>query len=112
MPFILTAGERHHASQALALMTGLPALHVLVARTYDSHAILNSVEASGATPIITRKAGMFRPRACDPAIYKQRNRIKCAIGRPMQLRRIATCYDPIPANYLTGFYLASLSFWP
>ena len=112
MRFILTAGQRHDASQALALMTGLPAVHVLADRAYDSHAILNAVEASGAKAIIPQKTSMLRPRAFDPTIYKQRNRIERTIGRLKQLRRIATRYDRIPANYLAGLYLASLSFWP
>ena len=104
MRFILTAGQQHDATQALALMNGLPAAHVLADRAYDAHAILDS--------IIPQKTGMPRPRAFDPALYKHRNRIERTIGRLKQLRRIATRYDRIPANYLAGLYLASLSFWP
>ena len=93
-------------------MNGLPAAHVLADRAYDAHAILDHIEASGAKPIIPQKAGMPRARAFDPAIYKHRNRIERTIGRLKQLRRIATRDDRIPANYLAGLHLASLSFWP
>ena len=55
---------------------------------------------------------MPRPRAFDPALYKHRNRIERIIGRLKQFRRVATRYDRIPANYLAGLCLASLSFWP
>lgn len=110
--FILTAGQRHDATQALALIDGLPAGHVIADRAYDAHAILDHIEASGARPIIPQKTGMPRPRAFDPALYKHRNRIERTIGKLKQLRRIATRYDRIPANYLAGLYLASLSFWP
>jgi transposase len=92
-------------------MDGLPAAHVLADRAYDAHAILDHIEASGARPIIPQKAGMPRLRAFDPVLYKQRNRIERTIGKLKQLRRIATRYDRIPANYLAGLYLASLSFW-
>jgi transposase len=54
---------------------------------------------------------MPRRRAFDPVLYKQRNRIERTIGKLKQLRRVATRYDRIPANYLAGLYLASLSFW-
>ena len=93
-------------------MDGLPARHVLADKACDAHAILNAVEASGARPIIPQKAGMPRSRVFDPAIYRHSNRIERTIGQLKQLRRIATRYDRIPANYLAGLYLASLSFWP
>ncbi len=112
MRFILTAGQRHDATQALALMDGLPAGHVLADKAYDAHAILDHIEATGAKPIIPQKTGMPRSRAFDPILYKHRNRIERTIGRLKQFRRIATRYDRIPANYLAGLYLASLSFWP
>lgn len=112
MRFILTAGQRSDATQALALINGLPTAHVIADKAYDSHAILNAVEASGARPIIPQKTGMRRQRAFDPVLYKHRNRIERTIGRLKQLRRIATRYDRLPANYLAGLYLASLSFWP
>lgn len=54
---------------------------------------------------------MARPRDFDPAIYKHRNRIERTIGKLKQLRRIATRYDRLPANYIAGLHLASLSFW-
>jgi transposase len=52
---------------------------------------------------------MNRPRDFDPTIYKRRN-VERTIGRLKQLRRIATRYDRLPANYLASLYLASLSF--
>ena len=111
MRFILTAGQRQDGPQALALIKGLPARHVIADRAYDWHAILDGIEATGAKPVIPQKTCMKRQRAFDPAIYKHRNRIERTIGRLKQLRRIATRYDRIPANYLAGLYLASLSFW-
>ena len=112
MRFILTAGQRSDATQALALIDGLPAAHVIADKAYDADAILNAVQASGAKPIIPQKTGMPRPRAFDRVLYKHRNRIERTIGKLKQLRRIATRYDRIPANYLAALYLASLSFWP
>lgn len=111
MRFILTGGQVHDATQALPLLDGLPAAYVIADRAYDSHAILDHVEATGAKPIIPKKTSMPRQRAFDPVIYKHRNRIERTIGKLKQLRRIATRYDRIPHNYLAGLYLASLSFW-
>ena len=111
MRFILTPGQRSDATQALALIAGLPATHVIADRAYDSHAILNAVEASGAKPIIPQRTCMPRARAFDPHLYKLRNRIERTIGKLKQYRRIATRYDRLPINYLAGLYLASLNLW-
>jgi transposase len=109
--FILTGGNASDAKLAVALLTGLDADHVIADKAYDSHAILDHIEASGSQPIIPRRTCMPRERAFDPAKYKLRNRIERTIGKLKQLRRIATRYDRIPHNYLASLYLAALAFW-
>ena len=109
--FLLTGGQANDAANALPLLVGLTARHVVADRAYDAHAILDAIEAAGATPIIPQRTCMKRPRAFDPDLYKHRNRIERTIGKLKQLRRIATRYDRLPANYLASLYLASLSFW-
>ena len=93
------------------MLTGLDAGHVLADKAYDTHAILDFVEATGAQPIIPQRTCMPRKRAVDPLKYKLRNRIERTIGKLKQLRRIATRYDRIPQNYLASLCLAALSFW-
>lgn len=109
--FILTGGNASDAGQALALLDGLDTRHVIADKAYDAHAILDHIEASGAKPIIPQRVCMPRERAFDAAVYKLRNRIERTIGWLKQLRRIATRYDRLPANYLASLYLASLRFW-
>jgi transposase len=109
--FILTGGNASDPKFAIPLMTGLHARHVLADKAYDSYAILNHIEENVAKPIIPRRVCMPRPRAFDPVIYKLRNRIERTIGHLKQLRRIATRYDRLPANYLAGLYIASINFW-
>lgn len=109
--FLLTGGQANDAANALPLIAGLRAAHVLADKAYDTHAILDHIEAIGARPIIPQRSCMTRPRNFDPAIYKHRNRVERTIGKLKQLRRIATRYDRLPANYLASLYLASISFW-
>jgi transposase len=109
--FILTGGQAHDASHALALLAGLTAAYVIADKAYDAYAILDHIEGNGAIPIIPQKTCMPRPRAFDPIIYKERNRIERTIGKLKQLRRIATRYDRLPENYLASLYLASFAFW-
>jgi transposase len=109
--FILTRGQASDARYALPLIEGLKAAHIIADKAYDSHAILDHVEAMGARPIIPQRKCMPRERDFDSEIYKRRNMIERTIGRLKQLRRIATRYDRRPENYLACLYLASLGFW-
>lgn len=111
MRFILTGGNVSDAKLAIPLLTGLDARHVLADKAYDSHAILDHVEASGARPIIPQRICMPRQRDFDPAIYRLRNRIERTIGKLKQLRRVATRYDRLPHNYLATLYLVAITFW-
>ena len=111
MRFILTGGNASDDRSAIPLLSGFHARHVIADRAYDSHAILDAVEASGARPIIPQRTCMPRKRAFDPTAYKLRNRIERTIGKLKQLRRIATRYDRIPQNYLATLYIAAIQFW-
>ena len=111
MRFILTGGHVSDAKLAIPLLTGLDARHVLADKAYDSHAVLDHVETSGARPVIPQRACMPRRRDFDPAIYRLRNRIERTIGKLKQLRRVATRYDRLPHNYLATLYLAAIAFW-
>jgi transposase len=109
--FLLTGGQANDANHALALIAGLTAACVIADKAYDTHAILDHVEAMGALPIIPKRSRMNRARDFDPEKYKRRNMIERTIGKLKQLRRIATRYDRLPQNYLASLYLASLAFW-
>ena len=109
--FLLTGGQANDAANAMPLIAGWRAAHIIADRAYDAHAIIDHAEAIGARPIIPQRSCMNRPRSFDPIIYKHRNRIERTMGKLKQLRRIATRYDRLPANYLANLYLASLSFW-
>jgi transposase len=109
--FLLTAGQANDSNHALALIDGLTAAHVIADKAYDTHTILDHIEAMGALPIIPKRSRMNRARDFDPEKYKRRNVIERSIGKLKQLRRIATRYDRRPENYLAGLYLASLPCW-
>lgn len=111
MRFILTGGQVSDATQALALMAGFHPSHVIADKGYDSHAILDAVEAIGATPIIPARACTKRPRAFNPLIYKRRNAIERAINKLKQFRRIATRYDRKPDNFRAFLCLAASHLW-
>jgi transposase len=67
--FLLTGGQASDAANALTLLAGLNARHVMADKTYDAHAILDHVEAIGARPIIPQRSCMPRQRSFDPEMY-------------------------------------------
>jgi len=109
--FILTPGQINDCTQALGLLDGFTPSHVIADKAYDTHSILDAVEAVGAKPIIPKRTTTNRPRAFDPAIYKRRNLVERTINKLKQLRRIATRYDRNPRLLLAFLCLVALSFW-
>lgn len=111
MRFILTPGQVNDSTQALALLNGENPRYFLADKGYDSHAILDAVEACGAQPIIPQRSCMKRVRDFDARIYKKRNLVERAINKLKHFRRIATRYDRKPANFMAFLCLATLSIW-
>ena len=110
--FILTPGQAHDVTQALALLKGVSARHVIADRAYGANAVLDAIEGAGARPIIPPTRRSIRPRLFDPAIYRKRNLIERAINKLKRFRRIATRYDRNPSCLLAMLYLAAIvTFW-
>jgi transposase len=62
--------------------------------------------------VIPSTASRARPIAYDATAYKERNRIERFWCRIKDWRRIATRYDKLARNYLSGAYIAAtLTSW-
>ena len=109
--FLLTGGEVHDVTQALALIEGIPAEQVIADKGYDSEAVVEMIEEQGGTAIIPSKCNRKNPRPHDRTTYQERNRIERLINRLKQCRRIATRYDKTSRNFLAFLYLAGTMLW-
>lgn len=109
--FIRTPGQVNDSTQALALLDGDRPRYVLADKGYDSHAILNSVEACGPQPIILQRSQMKRARPFDARIYKKRSLVERAINKLKHFRCIAAHYDRKPANFMVFLCPAPLPMW-
>jgi transposase len=90
----------------------MTARHVIADKAYGTNALLDTIESAGARPIIPPTRRSKRPRAFDPAIYKNRNLIERAINKLKRFRRVATRYDRNPRCTLAMIYLAAaITFW-
>jgi len=111
MRFILTGGQVHDATQAIPLLTGIKATHVLGDKGYDSNQIVRFIQQQEAIAVIPPRSNRTTPREYDRELYKQRNLIERAFNKLKQWRRIATRYDRRSFYFMAGLHLPSAITW-
>jgi len=109
--FILTGGQAGDAPQAIPLLTGVEATHVIADKGYDSNKILAFVRQRGAVAVIPPKSNRKNPQIYDREIYKQRNLIERAFNKLKHWRRIATRYDRRSLYFLAALHLTAAVTW-
>lgn len=81
-------------------------------RGYDSNAIRAAVHDQGAQVVIPSTRSRKTAIPYDRDVYRTRNLVERLWCRLKDWRRIATRYDKLAANYMAGFFLASvITFW-
>jgi transposase len=66
---------------------------VLADKGYDSHAILDHIEAMGAVAVVPSKSNRRQQRTHDKELYRKRNRIERRFSQLKYFRRFATRYE-------------------
>ena len=107
--FLLTGGETHDATQALALLEGFSPSHVIADKGYDSQGIVEYVERCNAVAVIPSRSNHKTPRPYCKTLYKCRNLIERCFNRLKHFRRIATRYDRKALHFLSFLQLATLA---
>jgi transposase len=105
----------------LSDMTVAPALieaahgrfdRLIADKGYDSNAIRAAIQAQGAEVVIPPTRARKAPIPYDRQAYRARNLVERLWCSLKDWRRIATRYDKLARNYLSGVFLvAALSFW-
>jgi transposase len=108
---LLTAGQVSEHTQAEALIAGFRAGFVLADKGYDSDAFVETIKASGATPVIPPRSNRITPREYDKDIYKERNLVERLFQKLKEFRRVATRYERLAVNYMTMLSLVSILIW-
>jgi transposase len=104
--FVVTAGQVADCMQALTLLGQRKADAVLADKGYDADAIVQHIEASGATAVIPPRANRKAPRPYDKALYKQRNQIERCFSKLKHFRRVATRFEKNKINFQAVVALA------
>lgn len=109
--FVLTGGERNDITQIAPLLDGLKAGHVLGDKGYDGQRATEAIAATGAKPVVPRRATNANWRSFDAVIYKERNLIERFFNKIKHFRRIATRYDKLARNYAGFLNLVATLEW-
>ena len=89
---ILTQGTTADCSQAIALIQGIQAEHLLADKGYDSNEIVTAALARGINPVIPPKSNRKDPRYYEQDLYKLRHLVENAFLHLKQWRAVATRY--------------------
>ena len=88
------------------------ARYVLADKGYDADPLRRALRQARSVPVIPGRSSRKRKVRCDRQRYKDRHLVENAFCRLKDFRRVATRYDKLAANFLSGVALATaLAFW-
>jgi transposase len=110
---MLTPGNVADVKAAPELLARLGRTRYLLAdKGYDADALRRSLRQAGAVPVIPGRRSRKRTVRYDKQRYRDRHLIENAFCRLKDFRRVATRYDKLAANFLSGVALATaIAFW-
>ena len=107
----LTGGQVHDITQAETLAAQVEPGALPGDKGYDADALIASLEARSIKPVIPSKANRKVQRACDFALYAERNLLERFFNYIKQFRGIATRYEKTARNFLAGLHLVCALAW-
>lgn len=111
---MLSAGNINDMTMAGTLIAAAAGRfdRLIADRGYDTNEIRLAVAAQDAEAIIPSTTSRRQPIPYDRLAYKTRNLVERLWCRLKDWRRIATRYDKLATNYLTGVLIAaSVIYW-
>lgn len=86
--------------------------YLLADKGYDANGLRKSLREAGAVLVIPGRRNRKRKVVYDKPRYRERHRIENAFCRLKDFRRVATRYDKLAINFLSGVALATLlAYW-
>ena len=108
---LVSAGTVADSSQALPLIDGIAAEHLLADKGYDSDAIVAEAIARGINPVIPPRSNRKAARDYDKALYTLRHLVENAFRHLKEWRGVATRYAKRTASYLAACQIRALTLW-
>jgi transposase len=111
MRMILTAGQVHEATQASALIRGLPLISLIADKGFDNDIFRAELAAAEVDVVIPPLSSRTAEIAYDKNAYGLRHLIECFINKIKHYRRAATRYEKTARNFLSMLCLAAAMVW-
>lgn len=108
---ILSAGQIADIDFATNLIADIQTDAVIADKGYDSDALVQCIQASGAQAVIPPRSNRKELRFYDTHLYKDRNLIERFFARIKHFRRIATRYEKLARNYMAFLHLVCTFVW-
>ncbi len=108
---ILTEGTTADCSQAISLIEGIQAEHLLADKGYDTNEIVEAALARQINPVIPPKSNRKEPRDFDQDLYKLRHLVENAFLHLKQWRGVATRYAKMSTSFLAVCQIRALVLW-
>jgi len=108
---LITQGTTADCTQAVTLIDGFHAQHLLADRGYDTNEIIEQAKLQGMSPVIPPKSNRKEQRAYDQELYKARHLIEKAFLYLKQWRGIATRYAKNAASFLAAIHIRCVFLW-
>jgi len=104
---MLTPGQAHDLACAEPMVDEVDPEALIGDKAYDADPLIETLTRRRITPVIPPKANRKTPRACDFALYCERNLVERFFNKLKHFRAIATRYDKLARIFLAGVQLAS-----
>ena len=108
---MLTPGQAHDLTCAEQLIDSADPGALLADKAYDADSLIDTLNRRAIAPVIPSKANRKVQRACDFALYCERNLVERFFNKLKQYRSIATRYDKTARNFLGAIHLAAAVIW-
>ena len=108
---LITSGTVADCTQAVALINGLSAQHLLADKGYDTNAIIEQAISQGMKPEIPPKRNRKEQREYDEYLYKMRHLVENAFLHLKRWRGIATRYAKHTASFAAAIQIKSIELW-
>ncbi|XVJ51627.1 MAG: IS5 family transposase [Vampirovibrio sp.] len=106
LDFIVSGGQVHDATQAIALISGLQANALLVDDASREFARNQEIE-----PHIPLRQNRVETRFYDKELYKERHKIECLFGLMTHCRRIFSRFDKTKRSFTAFLHFAAALHW-
>ena len=107
----VTTGAVADGSQALELIEGIEAEHLLADKGYDSDAVVLEVSKRGMNPVIPPRRSRKEQREYDTYLYRLRHLVENGFCELKEWRGIAMRYAKKVSSYLANCQNRAIAIW-